>query len=254
MMRRPPVRVLFFMCVGISLGMIITALYAIKHPSTLAFPLPGSGVIYTIQNDIQSIRSDDHYRGNPDASVILIEYSDYTCYFCHTMREVFMTLQKTYPTIGFVYRHRPRDGGNPFLYAKAAECVAFLKGEEAFWRFTDRVYATPSPSPERIERAVLKEGISTPEYNRCLKYPTIEKRVNRDWNEAKRVGVPGTPFIIVVHNHQVAGVLYALPFGAFEQALMNFVGKGALQGTDGRNMGYTKSDTDNKRSEKNRKI
>lgn len=209
--------------------MVIGSLYYIKHPATFAFPIPGSGIEYILKDDIQSIRTDDHRTGDEDASVILIEYSDYTCYFCHTMREVFTKLQKTYPSIGFVYRHRPRTEENPFLYAKAGECVAHLKGEDAFWRFTSTVYEKQNPSIEQVQQAVLKEGVTTAEYNRCLEYPFIEKRVNRDWYEAKRIGIPGTPFIVVVQDHRVAGVLYALPFDVFESALIKIVGKNALR-------------------------
>lgn len=93
---------------------------------------------------IPEITAEDHVRGNPNASVKLIEYSDYECPYCKSFHPTAQRLMTEYEgQIAWVYRHFPLDRIHPNARpaAIASECIADLAGEDAFWEFTDMVFA-----------------------------------------------------------------------------------------------------------------
>ncbi len=82
----------------------------------------------------------DHLMGNPNAPIMVIEYSDLECPYCkrfgETMKEV---VAESNGNVGWVYRHWVvHQGALP--KAAASECVAELKGEDAFWKYLDLVF------------------------------------------------------------------------------------------------------------------
>ena len=92
----------------------------------------------------QPVNTTDHIRGAADPAITIIEYSDLDCPYCKLFHGVLEQAMKDYGTqIAWVYRHSPIDSLHPDARNKAigAECVAKLKGEEAFWKFVDKVMA-----------------------------------------------------------------------------------------------------------------
>ena len=61
------------------------------------------------------IQADDVVRGDPNAPITLLEYSDFTCHFCKKFfHDTFPKLLSEYIETGkvrFVYRDFPRGGG-----------------------------------------------------------------------------------------------------------------------------------------------
>ena len=91
-----------------------------------------------------ALSDEDHYRGNKDASIVLVEYSDYECPFCthfhSTMKQV---LEEYGQKVAWVYRQYPLPQLHPTapMASNAAECVAELGGDEAFWQLSDTLLA-----------------------------------------------------------------------------------------------------------------
>lgn len=83
----------------------------------------------------------DHINGNPNAKIHLIEYSDYECPYCKMFQP---TLEKIVAesngTISWTYRHWPIHSGS-FEKLVAAECVAQIKGNDAFWKYSDLLFS-----------------------------------------------------------------------------------------------------------------
>ncbi len=83
----------------------------------------------------------DHIRGNPKASIAVIEYSDFECPFCHSVHPTYQKLlEQNNGNVMWVYRHFPLTfHAEAMPLAVGAECMNELGGAEAFWKFTDAV-------------------------------------------------------------------------------------------------------------------
>jgi protein-disulfide isomerase len=92
-------------------------------------------------DNMKPVSADDHIKGNVDAKVKIVIYTDYDCPFCTRMHATMNQVIKNYDPGDFawVYRHFPLDQLHPNArrVAMASECVAKLGEKNDFWTFTD---------------------------------------------------------------------------------------------------------------------
>ena len=98
--------------------------------------------------EILALREDDHVLGNPNADVVIIEYSDPECPFCKRFHDTMIQVMDQYGKSGqvaWVYRQFPISQLHPNApkISEAALCVGSLAGNDAFWKFTDIVVEPP---------------------------------------------------------------------------------------------------------------
>jgi protein-disulfide isomerase len=86
------------------------------------------------------LRSDESFRGNKDAPITLIEYSDFECPFCSRGYATVMELMKKYDgKIRFVYKHLPLSFHPQAMPAAQYYEAIRLQSPEKAWQFHDRV-------------------------------------------------------------------------------------------------------------------
>jgi len=89
----------------------------------------------------------DHLFGSADAPVVVVEYSDYECPYCKafqaTMKQV---VEESNGQVAWMYRHWPIHAGSVEKLV-AAECVAKLKGNDAFWKYSELLFGLLNPTP-----------------------------------------------------------------------------------------------------------
>lgn len=90
--------------------------------------------------------SKEHVRGNPNASITIVEYSDFQCPFCQRDFATLNAILEQYgDDVNLVYRHYPLSfHQNAQKAAEASECAAELGGNDTFWEFHDAIFALPS--------------------------------------------------------------------------------------------------------------
>jgi len=169
----------------------------------------------------------DHIRGNPDAPVTLIEYSDFECPFCkrfHTTLE--KLVDESDDQVRWVYRHFPLDQIHPVKARKeavASECAAELGGNDAFWKFADRFFElTPSNNKTDIDvvlpRIAREIGLDEARFASCLASGRHDQRVEEDVQNALATGGRGTPWTIIVSkNGKTYPLSGAQPYAAVKQ-------------------------------------
>jgi len=93
---------------------------------------------------LPKLTSSDHVRGDRNADVLLIEYSDFQCPFCQRFHPTAQQALDENKEVALVYRHFPLDQLHPLARpaALASECVAEIGGDEAFWKFADEVFGS----------------------------------------------------------------------------------------------------------------
>ncbi len=178
---------------------------------------------------MRAITKDDHIRGNPNAPVKIVEYSDTECPFCKrfhvTMNQVMNEYGKD-GKVAWVYRHFPIDQLHPEArkQAEATECANELGRNEKFWAYLDRVYEiTPSNNGLRLtELPKIAEfiGLDVAKFNACLSSGKYTEHVEADYQDAVATGGNGTPWSIVVDkNGKKYSLSGAQPYEAIKQII-----------------------------------
>ena len=188
----------------------------------------------------------DHILGNPNAPIKIVEYSDMSCPFCKSFHKNMNIIMAEYGKSGkvaWVYRHYPLDkdnGSGRILHpnagkeAQASECVAELGGNDAFWKFTNKLYeVTPSvtqASPQGLDQAQLPviaefAGVSKSKFEACLASGKYASKVEADFMSGVNAGVSATPTSFIVplkgSNVPIVGGLPVKNVKAAIDALLN---------------------------------
>ncbi len=150
----------------------------------------------------------DHIYGNPDAEVSLIEYSDFECPFCKRFHVTAKEVVDSYGgRVNWVYRHFPLAFHNPGAQkqAEASECANALGGNEAFWRYADKIYERTRSNgngfPVNGLLPLAEEiGLDTEEFRVCLETGKFAGRVLEDYNDGTNIGITGTPGNVLRNN------------------------------------------------------
>lgn len=104
-------------------------------------------VTASYKGEVSLSEEGDHLYGSADAPVVVIEYSDYECPYCArfqgTMKQI---VDESNGQVAWMYRHWPIHAGSLDKLI-AAECVAKLKGNDAFWKYTDLLFELINPKP-----------------------------------------------------------------------------------------------------------
>ena len=161
--------------------------------------------------NIKPVTAEDHIRGNPNAPVMIVEYSDFDCPYCKTFHLTMQKLIEEYGPSGKVawtYRHLPLPSLHPSApyIAGASECVAELGGNEAFWKFADMVFGERGPNeltnvsqlPDYAEDA----GVERAAYEECVKENRHMDKVDADASDAVAIGARGTPYSVILMGDQ----------------------------------------------------
>jgi protein-disulfide isomerase len=177
------------------------------------------------------------YRGNPDAAVTLVEYSDYGCPFCgRYTAENAPTLMEQYVAPGdvrFVFRDFPLVALHPT--APAAHTAAWCAGEqgaEMYWQMHDAIFArqtdwTGLTDPaEFLAGLAAAAGVDMTAYGACVVAGGAEAAIAEGVAEARALGFNGTPsFVFVVlesgEEHALVGAQPVATFEAYLDALLS---------------------------------
>lgn len=149
----------------------------------------------------------DHIRGNAEAAFTLLEYSDFECPFCKRFHETAKAFLAKNDDVNWVYRHFPLDFHNPGAQqqAEAAECVAQLGGNDAFWEITDFIYDVTRSNGNGFPLSALPDaakaaGVDVVAFQKCLATGAQRDRVLQDLANGQQSGVTGTPGNFLIHN------------------------------------------------------
>src|SRR3989344_244689 len=168
--------------------------------------------------DMESIVDDDAVRGDKNAPVTIVEWSDYQCPFCQRFyAETEPSIEEQYIKTGkvkFVYRDFPLPfHENAQKAAEAAECA----GEQGkYWEMHDLLFAQGvAGGVTGFKQDAQQLGLDTAKFNTCLDSGAMAAETQKDLADGSAVGIQGTPGFII-NGKLVSG---AQPFSVFKQVI-----------------------------------
>jgi len=144
--------------------------------------------------------SGEMFRGEPSATVVIIEYGDFECVFCRRFEN------DTYPKIRDAYirtakvRYYFRDLPlqiHPFAMssARAARC-AMEQGQ--FWQMHDELLGgEPQLTAGDIDRHAKKIGLDVGKLDACIASDRYADTIRGSVQSAGKIGVKGTPTFLI---------------------------------------------------------
>jgi len=170
------------------------------------------------QINLQDLIDDDTVKGDPNAPVTIVEWSDFECPFCERFyQQTLGLIEKEYIDTGkvnMVYRDFPLSfHENAQKAAEAAECA----GEQGkFWEMHDSLFENGVEGGVRSFKKFAKDlDLNDAEFNECLDSGKMESEVKKDMVDGQNAGVKGTPAFII-NGKLLSG---AQPFSVFKQAI-----------------------------------
>ncbi|MBN2086618.1 MAG: thioredoxin domain-containing protein [Anaerolineales bacterium] len=148
--------------------------------------------------------------GNPNARVVVEEFSDYQCPFCGlfaTTAEIRLREEYIKPgRILFIYRSYPvvdsfvSGGSESHLAALAALCAG---DQDMFWEYHDHLYQNQSGENQgyfntaRLQAFAAQLHLDSLQFNQCLSNQTHLNVVNADVQRGNALRINGTPTFFV---------------------------------------------------------
>lgn len=172
----------------------------------------------TIKLDMDDLVDDDATKGNKNAKVTIVEWSDFECSFCARFyRDTLGKIEEQYIKTGkvkFVYRDFPL-GFHPNAQ-KAAEAAECAGEQNKFWEMHDMLFENGVTGGVSSFKQFAKTiGLNSGKFDECLDSGTMAGEVAKDMSDGIDAGIQGTPGFIV-NGLLVSG---AQPFENFKQII-----------------------------------
>ncbi len=170
-------------------------------------------------------------KGNQDAPLVIVEFSDFQCPACKQAYEVLE--KQILPQLGdkamFVFRHYPLIQIHPMAWmAASASEEAGAQGK--FWEMYAALFESQQElTPKRIEKIAQQLGLDSQKVRAAVDNQDIHfKRVYRDFEEGSKLGVNSTPTFIVVYEgemHIARGMAALLSTLNMNPKIQQYLGK-----------------------------
>jgi len=153
--------------------------------------------------DLQNVKvsiDDDPIKGDLNAPVTIVEFSDYECPFCKRNHDqVFSKLDKDYISQGkvrYVFRDYPLAFHKRAIPAAvAANCAG---QQDKYWEINDFLFQSKANlSDAKYIEFAKNNGLDLSKFEACLKDGKQEAEIAKDFEDGKNYGVRGTPSFFI---------------------------------------------------------
>jgi len=178
----------------------------------------------------------DPVRGNPDAPITIIEFSDFQCPFCARFHvQTLPSILEEYIDTGkvnLVYRDFPIQSIHPNALpaAVAAECA---NEQGKYWQYHDTLFERQNTWSKLDTGSVISTfsqyaadvGLEQQQFDSCLGSGKYLQEVQQDLNDGRTYDITGTPgFFIGNENIGFVKIDGAQPFESFKRVIDSQLG------------------------------
>ena len=172
------------------------------------------------------IEANDPVLGKKDASVTIVEFSDFQCPFCERAYSGAVTEFKNSNyfkngEVNLIYKHFPLNSIHPFAQ-KAGEAAECANRQGKFWEYHDKLFTNQQALDDTsLKKYATDIKLDTAKFNKCLDGGEAAGEVNKETTQATNAGGRGTPYFVVINNKDktTSAVSGAVPFAQFESAI-----------------------------------
>ncbi len=199
-------------------------------PAPVANPEPAPAAV----GNIKPVDETDYIKGNPNAQILVVEYSDYDCPFCKQFHETMNRIMDDYGVTGkvaWVYRQFPIAQLHPNAerISQAALCVGEIGGSDAFWKYSDMIFAERELNePTNITQLPVyaeEVGVSRDALVACLESGRHAETVQASLADGIQAGVQGTPQSYIIVGDQMEAINGAQPYSVVKQIIESLLGQ-----------------------------
>lgn len=195
-----------------------------SQPNTAPPPTQTAG-------DVPPVTDDDYIRGNSNADIVLVEYSDFECPFCKRFHPTMQKVVEEYDgKVAWVYRHFPLSfHANSQKAAEASECVGKIGGNEKFWEFNDLYFERTTSNGTGIALSKISSlageiGVDSAAVQLCMDNDEFAQKVKDQMNGGQTAGVSGTPgTILISKDGETELISGALPYPQVKQVIEKYL-------------------------------
>ena len=132
-------------------------------------------------------------RGNAKAPIMIVEFSDYQCPYCHqvepTVKEV---LTKYGDKVSLSYRDFPLTSihSQAQIAAVASHC-ALEQGK--FWEYHDQLFSASNLDKDTLIEHARNLKLDDKQFGSCLTSEKYKAEIDKDLQDGRKAGVSGTP-------------------------------------------------------------
>jgi protein-disulfide isomerase len=204
--------------------LIAGAIFITKMPPAQQAPV-GQEVQSGYKLDkLAPVSSDEHIFGAAASTKIyIVEFSDTECPFCKVFHPTMKKIVENYKgKVAWAYRHFPLDSIHPKTRkeAEATECANELGGNDAFWKYLDRIFEiTPANNgmdPAELYNIAQYVGLNQEAFRTCLDSGRYADKVEAQSQDGMNTGVQGTPASFIVYGKQIIPIEGAQPYEAIK--------------------------------------
>lgn len=174
----------------------------------------------------------DPVMGNPNAKVVMVEFTDYQCPFCGAaFRHVYLPVVANYVKTGkvkYVIHDFPLQGLHSQA-VKAAEAARCAGGQGKYWDMHDRLFENQGNLGEKgLVASARALKLNVPQFRQCLDTGKYKAEIEREVQTAIKLGVTGTPAFFIGTTGAAPDTFRpakeidgAYPYATFKKAIDN---------------------------------
>ncbi|RIK99317.1 MAG: hypothetical protein DCC71_20480 [Proteobacteria bacterium] len=179
-------------------------------------PMPDPNKVHTV--DVK----DAPIRGDQNAQVTIVAFSDFQCPFCNRVNPTLAKLLETYPgKVRVAFKHMPLRIHPDAPAAHAAAEAAHRQGK--FWEMYDLIFANQRElSPAKFREYAQQLGLDLAKFDKDVADAAVKQKIDADMKEADKLGVAGTPAFFI-NGKYLSG---AQPYENFQKLVDEALAKG----------------------------
>lgn len=155
--------------------------------------------------------------GGDNATVTMIEFSDFQCPFCSRAAETVNQVKKKYGNkIKIAFKHFPLPMHREARPASEASMCVNEQGSDKFWKFHDSAFKHQDKlDAASLEKYAKESGADVKKYTECMSAKKYADFVQKDMEYGEKLGVKSTPTFFI-NGQLVSG---AVPIESFSEII-----------------------------------